>query len=258
MIASTMLRNVTEIDDILSFDYLKDDPWTDGEYLIEFAGRGCYQSWSRPNPETADTRDYVTKNILGKGHESVLEHVSATFYITGVSRSLTHELIRHRHLSFSELSQRYVNVHDVKMVNPPLFREGMEMVAPEMSAETREQHFQDNEYWKEAREGYGELMDEFTELFPGKTRKELREAARCVLPNATETKLTVTGNLRAWRHVIKLRGSLHADAEIRELAVELYRQLSDEYPSVFADMALAHAEDGREYITELTLEETSE
>jgi thymidylate synthase (FAD) len=246
MIASTELRNLDQIDDILALSGTGE--YSDAEVLIEFAGRGCYQSWSRPNPETADTRDYVTKNILGKGHESVLEHATATFYITGVSRSLTHELIRHRHLSFSELSQRYVNVHDVAMVNPPLFREGMALVAPEMDAETREQHFQDNEYWKEAREGYGELMDEFTELFPDKSRKELREAARCVLPNATETKLSVTGNLRAWRHVIKMRGSLHADAEIRELAVELFRQLEAEYPSVFADMDVFTMPDGREFI----------
>lgn len=217
---------------------------SEGENLIEFAGRGCYQSWDRPNPETAKTQDYVTKNIIGKGHESVLEHVSATFYITGVSRSLTHELIRHRHLSFSELSQRYVDMADVQYVMPPAIRDGIQQNEPDATPEEMDAHWQ----WmfSDVAEDYNGGVSELTSM--GCSRKQAREASRTVLPNATETKLTVTGNLRAWRHVIKLRGSLHADAEIRELAVELYRQLSAEYPSVFADLILNHTEDGRAYI----------
>ena len=86
-------------------------PWsTDadgGEALAEFAGRACYQSWSKPNPRTATNAGYL-RHILEVGHLSVLEHGSVTFYLTGVSRSLTHELIRHRHFSYSQLSQRYV------------------------------------------------------------------------------------------------------------------------------------------------------
>src|SRR5690554_5126308 len=85
------------------------------EALSEFAGRACYQAWERPNPKTAHNVDYLA-NILKQGHESVLEHGSVSFYIEGVSRSLTHELIRHRHLSFSELSQRYVNVEEAPAV----------------------------------------------------------------------------------------------------------------------------------------------
>ncbi len=89
----------------------EDVPWdTDadgGEALVEFAGRACYQSWAKPNPRTATNGGYL-KHLLAVGHDSVLEHATVTFYITGISRSCTHELIRHRHFSFSQLSQRFV------------------------------------------------------------------------------------------------------------------------------------------------------
>src|SRR5262245_62265627 len=98
-----------------------DVPWsTDaegGEALAEFAGRACYQSWHKPNPSTATNAGYL-RHILEVGHLSVLEHGSVTFYISGISRSLTHELIRHRHFSYSQLSHRYVQVSDAGMVDP--------------------------------------------------------------------------------------------------------------------------------------------
>lgn len=74
-----------------------------GPALVEFAGRACYQSWSKPNPRTATNESYL-RHVIEVGHLSVLEHASATFYITGISRSCTHELIRHRHFSYSQLS----------------------------------------------------------------------------------------------------------------------------------------------------------
>ena len=90
-----------------------DVPWsTDadgGQALAEFAGRACYQSWSKPNPVTATNAGYL-RHILEVGHLSVLEHGTVSFYLTGVSRSLTHELIRHRHFSYSQLhSATYPN-----------------------------------------------------------------------------------------------------------------------------------------------------
>src|SRR3954462_3372483 len=103
------------------FEAPEDVPWsTDaagGEALAEFAGRACYQSWSKPNPRTATNAGYL-RHILEVGHLSVLEHGSVTFYLTGVSRSLPHELIRHRHFSYSQLSQRYVPERDAAMVEP--------------------------------------------------------------------------------------------------------------------------------------------
>ena len=93
------------------FEPPADIDWTTdadgGQALAEFAGRACYQAWDKPNPATATNAGYLA-HILEVGHLSVIEHATATFYLTGISRSLTHELIRHRHFSFSQLSQRYV------------------------------------------------------------------------------------------------------------------------------------------------------
>ena len=114
------------------FEPPADVPWeTDvdgGQALAEFAGRACYQSWSKPNPATATNEGYL-RHILEVGHLSVLEHGSVTFYLTGISRSLTHELIRHRHFSYSQLSQRYVPERDAAMVEPAVIAEDPELHA---------------------------------------------------------------------------------------------------------------------------------
>lgn len=188
-----------------------------GQYLIEFAGRLCYESWSMPNPDTATSSGYI-HNIISQGHESVLEHVSVTFYVEGVSRNLSHELIRHRHLSFSELSQRFVDMKDANYINPPALR-GPEFPVSEPVGDT---------IWFEQ---YNEIND----AVKG-TRKQKREAARFALPSAMETKFVVTGNLRAWRDVLKKRDSEHADAEMQLFAKEVKRQLLIEYPDVFGDL----------------------
>ena len=114
-----------------------DVPWsTDadgGQALAEFAGRACYQSWRKPNPVTATNAGYL-RHILEVGHLSVLEHGTVSFYLTGVSRSLTHELIRHRHFSYSQLSQRYVPERDAAMVEPDVIAEDRETVRAAMRA----------------------------------------------------------------------------------------------------------------------------
>jgi thymidylate synthase (FAD) len=203
-----------------------------GQALVEFAGRACYQSWEKPNPETATNKAYIA-NILAQRHYSVLEHASATFYITGVSRSLTHELIRHRHLSYSELSQRFVNVEEAALVLPPAIPDDDEETLKDLA-------------WLnvQAREVYKRLAD--TLLQRGKTRKQAREAARAVMPNALETRIVVTGNYRAWRHFLEMRGSEHADAEIRRLAVDIAWQFKQFAPNVFQDLHLRVGEDGSE------------
>src|SRR5690625_1786778 len=89
------------------------------DLLSEWAGRSCYQSWDKPNPATRANKDYHA-NTLAQGHFSIYEHAVVTFYVTGVSRALTHELIRHRHLSYSQLSQRFVNEgREDNLVLPP-------------------------------------------------------------------------------------------------------------------------------------------
>ena len=203
------------------FEPPSDVPWeTDadgGQALAEFAGRACYQSWNKPNPATATNAGYL-RHILEVGHLSVLEHGTVTFYLEGVSRSLTHELIRHRHFSYSQLSQRYVPERDAAMVEPGVIAEDPELHA--MFLEASEQ----------ALSSYDRLLEGLEKKFADvesatSRRKQARQAARAVLPNATETRIVVTGNYRAWRHFVGMRASEHADIEIRALAVACLREL---------------------------------
>lgn len=187
-----------------------------GQELIEFAGRLCYESFNLPNPKTADNSSYV-RNIVRLKHESVLEHVSVTFYVEEVSRNLSHELIRHRHLSFSELSQRYVDMRDANVVIPPINGGGVIPLT-------------------ESHKGAYRTAVDIGEA-AGLTRKQAREAARYGLPAGTETKFVVTGNLRAWRDVLKKRWSKHADAEMQQFASFVAGILLEEYPDVFDDIA---------------------
>lgn len=209
-----------------------------GQALAEFAGRACYQSWKKPNPATATNAGYLA-HILEVGHLSVLEHGSVSFYFTGVSRSFTHELIRHRHFSYSQLSQRYVPERDAAMVEPAVIAEDPEL------------HKRFVEAAEASVRAYNELLEGLEQRFtdePNATlrRKRARQAARAVLPNATETRIVVTGNYRAWRHFVAMRATEHADVEIRELAVECLRQLQDVAPSVFNDFVISSLPDGTE------------
>lgn len=217
-------------------------PWTTdaegGSALVEFAGRACYQSWSKPNPGTATNADYI-KHIIDVGHFSVLEHASVSFYITGISRSCAHELVRHRHFSYSQLSQRYVPEDQSRVVLPPEV-DGDPRLRQILTAAA-----------DASRASYLELLDALEAEFadhPHATlrRKQARQAARAVLPNATETRLVMTGNYRAWRHFIAMRASEHADMEIRRLAIACLRALVDVAPAVFVDFEVVTLADGTE------------
>lgn len=196
-------------------EFINSVDMTDGEHLIEFAGRLCYESFDLPNEKTKTNSAYV-RNVVSLGHESVLEHVSVTFYVEGVSRNLSHELIRHRHLSFSELSQRYVNMEEANVIYPPADGGGKTPLPAAYA------------------DAYEQTVDRHRAR--GLTRKQAREAARYGLPAGTETKFVVSGNLRAWRDVLKKRLSVHADAEMQEFAQEIFNILLLEYPDVFVDI----------------------
>ena len=197
-----------------------------GEKLVEVAGRLCYTSYARPRP--GGNAAYIG-HILEVGHGSVLEHAVFNFILTGVSRSLPHELVRHRAgWSYSQLSQRFVDESRCAFVEPDAIAEDPEL----------------HRIWLEAiascQRAYRDLADglaaKFTEL-DDKTlrRKRAREAARSVLPNAAETKIFVTANARALRTFLELRGSRHADAEIRKVALEILRVVQAEAPHIFPD-----------------------
>jgi thymidylate synthase (FAD) len=191
--------------------------------LAEFAGRNCYQSWS--NPATKTNKQYLG-NIIEQGHFSVLEHGSVTLHISGVSRSLTHELVRHRHFSYSQLSQRYVDENDAAVVVPPDI------------AALKDDLLMDDLYRAEAyaRQHYKVVVDRLQNDH-GFARKAARSAARSVLPNMWTTQIVITGNHRAWREFLSKRLSPAADAEIRELAQLILRELRAIAPNTYQDFA---------------------
>ncbi|SOD74145.1 thymidylate synthase (FAD) [Jatrophihabitans sp. GAS493] len=224
------------------FESPEEIPWeTDadgGQALAEFAGRACYQSWKKPNPATATNAGYL-HHILEVGHLSVLEHGTVTFYLSGISRSLTHELIRHRHFSYSQLSQRYVPERDAAMVEPDVIADDPVLHAKFVEAT------------EAAVSAYTEILEGLEKRFADVEhatlrRKQARQAARALLPNATETRIVVTGNYRAWRHFVAMRASEHADVEIRQLAIACLRELKRVAGNVFADFEITTLPDGTE------------
>jgi thymidylate synthase (FAD) len=195
------------------------------EVVAETAGRICYMSFAKPRP--GGNKAYL-HHIKEAAHGSVFEHAVWTFIITGISRSLTHELVRHRAgFAFSQLSQRYVDESLAKFIVPRLIQENPEMYEIWHKAVTH------------AKEAYKQLVEIADKKALG-TRKEIRQAVRSVLPNATETKIVVTANARALRHFIELRGSEHADAEMRALAIKLLYVMQMEAPSMFDDYKIVN------------------
>lgn len=191
---------------------------TDAETLTVYAGRSCYESWTRPNKKTRKDKDYLRRTLFDQGHWSIAEHSSATFYITGVSRALTHELIRHRHLSYSQLSQRFVDESEANIVIPPAIECSTEIASLESVAETALQEYEVI---------VNNLIDDHN--LP---RKQAREAARATLPNMVETRIVVTGNLRAWHEVIARRTAPDADAEFQKVAGMIRDQLHKLAPEI--------------------------
>ena len=217
-------------------DYIGSDRAADarsthhGDFIPETAGRLCYQSFTKPRP--GGNAAYLER-ILSEGHGSVLEHATIGFIIHGVSRSLTHELIRHKAgTAVSELSQRFVDASDLGLVVPPYYGEQ----PPESFLYI----------CREAATAYWMLSDKPCTTTLG--RKRIRESARSVLPNCVETHIAFSGNLRAWRNILEQRGNIHADLEIRRLAVALLEPLRLYAPNAFQDFEIVTDEDGRESV----------
>jgi thymidylate synthase (FAD) len=210
---------------------------TDGERLAEFAGRLCYMS--QRNPAGRSTHEYL-ENIKRQGHGSVLEHANYSLLFEGVSRSLTHELVRHRAgVAVSQLSQRYVDESEANFVVPPA-------IIGDEPLETA---------WRtqveSAQASYVALVDQLMTRYAWVAdkvhrRKMAREAARGVLPNSTETKIIITANARAWRTILELRAGEGAELEIRRLAVAALRVLQGEALAFFSDFEVYVADDRRE------------
>lgn len=204
------------------------------EQLCEVAGRVCYMSFGKGRKSN---REYL-QNIIGMAHGSVLEHAVWNFLLVGVSRSFTHELIRHRAgWGYSQLSQRYVDESDCNFVEPDVIAADPEL------------HTVWLESVKQSHEAYVKLVAGLERTFasePSATlrRKLARQAARSVLPNATETRIFVTANARALRHFFELRGNEHAETEIRQVALQMLRTMQKEAPTLFGDYEIRMHTDG--------------
>lgn len=181
------------------------------ELTIAHAASTCYDS----KPKDLEPARKMIKAIIKSGHESCVEHASATFVLDGISRVVTHELVRHRiGFSYSQRSQRYVNEHNPSYVIPE------EIAGSPKALEIFQEAM--NATWA----AYSKLQ----------TAGMRNEIARYVLPNACTTKITVTANFRAWRNFLKLRCSKRAQPEIRELAYKLLDELYKIAPSCFEDL----------------------
>ena len=198
---------------------------TDAETLVTFAGRSCYESWHRPTEKTRKDADYIERTIFEQNHGSILEHATATLHITGMSRACLLELERHRLLSFSVRSQRFVDESGANIVLPPAYRNAQPETALHRAAELLEGIAQDLDSHYEGLVAEAEI--------DGHKRKQAREAARSILPNMTETKVIVTANLRAWLEVIERRTAPDADAEIQEVMGMARDALRPLAPSIF-------------------------
>lgn len=197
-------------------------PRSCGELLPEVAGRLCYMSYGKGRKSNKEYLD----NIIKQQHFSVLEHANWGFIITGISRACTHEFVRHRHFSYSQLSQRYVDHSEAKIVVPRDIEEtSLGMMLESFSQEGRDLYLQ----------AVTELERD-VETMSVIEKKRIRGIARAFLTEATETKIMVTGNARAWREFIQKRNTTFADAEIRAVAQEILRQLLISAENVFNDL----------------------
>ncbi|QVL34852.1 FAD-dependent thymidylate synthase [Telmatocola sphagniphila] len=221
------------------------------EVLTESAGRICYMSFAKPRPGGNST---YLKHIKEVGHGSVLEHAVWNLVFTGVSRALTHELIRHRAgMGYSQLSQRYVDESVAEYVEPKIIASD-----PELHQIWQDAVRQMHEAYLKLSEGLNiKLTDPKLAAEAGlppdadrtTRRKSARQAARSVLPNATETKIFVTANARAIRHFLEMRGSAAADVEIRQLANKVLEVMQKESPNLFGDYERIPLPDGTFEIT---------
>jgi len=182
----------------------------EADLLSATAAKLTHSPSSIQDLRTGDPRELesILRHVLRLGHESVVEHASYTFGISGVSRALTHQLVRHRIASYSQQSQRYVEAEVDYVVPPSIRRAGLE-------------------------ERYVEAMDAAWQAYHHLKQKVPIEDARYVLPNAAGTALMVTMNARSLLNFFELRCCLHAQWEIRALAWKMLRLVRQTSPAIF-------------------------
>lgn len=220
------------------------------EKVVAAAAKLCYSSSGIDDIRDGLTEE-KTKNfiemLVSVGHESVMEHVSFTFGIEGISRACSHQLVRHRIASYSQKSQRYVNENGFNFITPPAIEE-----VPEALEEY-------NKMISEITESYGKIADILTEYHKNslmadgldekkalsKARKTANEDARFILPNACETKIVVTMNARSLFNFFRHRCCNRAQWEIRAVANEMLRLCLEVAPDIFSHAGAACVSEGK-------------
>lgn len=229
----------------LRFPEYLDDPTDlpDSSQLCKTAGQLCYASFGPRRTRNENAAAYFER-LTSAGHGSVLEHASFSFLLYGISRSVTHELVRHRAgAGFSQISQRYVSGAVLRFVERPEYGEDEDL------------HRLFEERADRAAAEYGEMADRLLGRQEGghemlsadhKTdaRKKVQQTARSLLPNETEAPMVFTGNVRALRHIVEMRADAHAESEIRNLALRLFLCLWTTDPILFGDYELGELPDG--------------
>ncbi|MBV6664215.1 FAD-dependent thymidylate synthase [Pseudomonas yamanorum] len=205
--------------------------------LIEFSGRVCYMSFG-PRQSPRNNKEYI-RNLIDSGHGSVLEHVSWTFIVSGVSRGFTHQLVRHRAgFSYSQLSQQYYDESDASFVAPPSLKKATSLYKKWVGS------------MQSSLDLYRELISSAQKMainssFSNKEKlRELRTTARSILPNAIETKIVFTANARAIRNFLEARGAIEGDWEMREVSSQIFNMVKEDAPSLFQDFEIFALKDG--------------
>jgi thymidylate synthase (FAD) len=237
-------------DEELGFPAYVDDPTPlpDSSQLCKTAGQLCYASFG-PRRTTNEYAAAYFRRLTSAGHGSVLEHANFSFLLYGISRSVTHELVRHRAgVGFSQISQRFVSGSVLRFVERPEYQDDEEM------------HRLFVERTDRAAAEYAEMADRLLGRQEGgdsmlsadyKTdaRKKVQQTARSLLPNETEAPMVFTGNVRALRHIVEMRADAHAESEIRNLAVRIFLCLVRADPILFGDYEIGTLADGTFTVT---------
>lgn len=227
------------------FDTYLDDPvpLPQSAQVCKVAGQLCYMSFGEKRTTNAHAEPYFA-NLKASGHGSVLEHASFSLLLYGVSRSVTHELVRHRAgVAISQQSQRYVSGKVLRFVERPEYAlsEALhDLFLKRIDRAASEYEHLASSLLERQNDGVPILSAEART----DQRKKVRQTARSMLPNETEAPILVTGNVRAWRHILEMRGSPHAETEIREMAVRVFLCLCQADPILFSDYVLEQLPDG--------------
>ena len=187
----------------------------DPERLVAVAARLCYSPVGVEDLDAKldiESARKLVRFVIKSGHHSTTEHIYFSFGIEGISRALSHQLVRHRIASFNQQSQRYVK-----------FMENYEFIIPESIKSNKKLNDKFNDLISDTHKFYEEMIEAGVEA----------EDARYILPNASETKMIVTMNARELMHFFTVRCCNRAQTEIRELATIMLKEVKKVAPSVF-------------------------